>query len=43
MSSARVIGTSLATGWAAGTLAAYEALDRPPDEAVETVRRQMDE
>jgi len=43
MASARVIGTALATGWAAGTAAAFQALDRPLDEAVETIRRQMDE
>jgi hypothetical protein len=43
MSSARVIGTALATGWAAGTAAAFQALDRPLDDAVETIRRQMNE
>jgi FAD dependent oxidoreductase len=43
MSSARVIGTALATGWAAGTVAAFQALDRPLDEALETIRRQMNE
>jgi hypothetical protein len=41
MSSARVIGTALATGWAAGTAAAFQALGRPLDEAVEAVRQQM--
>ena len=41
MSSARVIGTALATGWAAGTVAAFQALNRPPGDAVETVRQQM--
>jgi hypothetical protein len=43
MTSARVIGTALATGWAAGTAAAFQALNRPLDEAVATVRRQMSE
>jgi hypothetical protein len=41
MTSARVIGTALATGWAAGTSAAFQALGRPPDEAVTIVRQQM--
>jgi hypothetical protein len=41
MSSARVIGTALATGWAAGTAAAFQAQDRPLDEAVAEIRRQM--
>ena len=41
MTSARVIGTALATGWAAGTAAAFQALDRPLDEAVATIRQQM--
>ena len=41
MTSARVIGTALATGWAAGTAAAFQAMGRPVDEAVEAVRRQM--
>lgn len=40
MTSARVIGTALGTGWAAGTAAAFEALGRPMDEAVETIRQQ---
>jgi hypothetical protein len=43
MSSARVIGTALSTGWAAGTAAAFQAMDRPLDEAVETIRRQANE
>ena len=43
MSSARVIGTALATGWAAGTVAAFQALGRPADEAVDTIRKQMDQ
>jgi hypothetical protein len=42
MSSARVIGTALATGWAAGTVAAFQALDRPVESAVETIREQME-
>ena len=41
MTSARVIGTALATGWAAGTAAAFQAQDRPLDEAVAEIRRQM--
>jgi hypothetical protein len=41
MTSARVIGTSLATGWAAGTAAAFQALGRPLDDAVATIRQQM--
>ena len=41
MSSARVIGTALATGWAAGTAAAFQATGRPIDEAVDAVRKQM--
>ena len=40
MTSARVIGTALGTGWAAGTAAAFQALGRPMDEAVETIRQQ---
>ena len=43
MTSARVIGTALATGWAAGTAAAFQALGRPLDQALETIRRQMNE
>lgn len=41
MSSARVIGTALSTGWAAGTVAACQALGRPLDDAVATIRQQM--
>jgi hypothetical protein len=41
MTSARVIGTSLATGWAAGTAAAFQAAGRPLDDAVALVRKQM--
>jgi hypothetical protein len=43
MTSARVIGTALATGWAAGTAAAFQAQGRPTEDAVETIRRQMNE
>jgi hypothetical protein len=43
MTSARVIGTALATGWAAGTAAAFQAQDRPLDEAVAEIRRQMNQ
>jgi hypothetical protein len=41
MTSARVIGTAMATGWAAGTAAAFLASDRPIDDAVALVRKQM--
>ena len=34
MTSARVIGTALATGWAAGTAAAFQAAGRSLDDAV---------
>lgn len=40
MTSARVIGTALATGWAAGTMAAFQALGRSLDEAVARARKQ---
>ena len=43
MSSARVIGTALATGWAAGAAAAGQALDRPSEEAVQAIRKQMEQ
>jgi hypothetical protein len=43
MSSARVIGTALATGWAAGTAAAFQAMGRPADEAVDAIRKQIQE
>jgi len=42
MTSARVIGTALATGWAAGTAAAFQALGRTIEEAVTTIRQQME-
>ncbi len=41
MTSARVIGTAMATGWAAGTVAAFMASGRPLDDAVALVRKQM--
>jgi hypothetical protein len=43
MSSARVIGTALATGWAAGAATASLTLGRPTEEAVETIRKQMEQ
>jgi hypothetical protein len=43
MTSARVIGTALATGWAAGTAAAYQASGRSLDGAVATIRQQMNQ
>ncbi len=42
MTSARVIGTSLATGWAAGIAAAFDASGRPLDDAVALIRKQME-
>ena len=44
MTSARVIGTALATGWAAGTAAAFQAspADRS-DDAVAQIRQQMNQ
>ncbi|MDE3066078.1 MAG: FAD-dependent oxidoreductase [Verrucomicrobiota bacterium] len=41
MTSARVIGTALATGWAAGTAAAFQASARSLEEAVTAIRRSM--
>jgi hypothetical protein len=42
MTSARVIGTALATGWAAGTAAAYPCREAGSlDEAVTLIRKQM--
>ena len=43
MTSARVIGTALATGWAAGTAAAFQAADKPLEEAIQAVRWQLDQ
>jgi hypothetical protein len=39
MTSARVIGTALATGWAAGTAAAFQVAGKSLDEAVAVIRR----
>ncbi|HTQ50142.1 MAG TPA: FAD-dependent oxidoreductase [Candidatus Acidoferrales bacterium] len=41
MTSARVIGTALATGWAAGTAAAFQAGGRPLNDAVTEIRRSL--
>jgi hypothetical protein len=41
MTSARVIGTALATGWAAGTAAAYQASNRSLEDAVTLIKKQM--
>jgi len=41
MTSARVIGTALATGWAAGTAAAFQAAGKSSDEAVAIIRKQI--
>jgi len=43
MTSARVIGTALATGWAAGTAAAFQVSGRTLDNAVELIEKQMTE
>jgi len=43
MTSARVIGTTLATGWAAGTAAAFQASGRSLDTAVAAIRQQMNQ
>jgi hypothetical protein len=43
MTSARVIGTALATGWAAGTVAAFQAAGRTLNDAVAAIRQQMNE
>lgn len=40
MTSARVIGTALATGWAAGTAAAFQAGGKSLDEAVAGIQKQ---
>jgi hypothetical protein len=42
MTSARVIGTALATGWAAGTVAACQASGKSAADAVARIRKQMD-
>ena len=41
MTSARVIGTALATGWAAGTAAAFHSSGRPLHEAIDEIRHGM--
>jgi hypothetical protein len=41
MTSARVIGTALATGWAAGTAAAFQAAGRPLEQAVALTQKQI--
>jgi hypothetical protein len=41
MTSARVIGTALATGWAVGTVAARHAAGRPLHDAVTLIRQQI--
>jgi hypothetical protein len=41
MTSARVIGTAMASGWAAGMAAAVQATGRPLEEAVKMVQDQM--
>jgi hypothetical protein len=41
MTSARVIGTALATGWGAGTAAAYQTAGKSMDEAIATVRKSL--
>lgn len=43
MTSARVIGTALATGWAAGSVSACQALGRPLEGAVAIIREQMNQ
>ncbi|MGA9450811.1 MAG: FAD-dependent oxidoreductase [Verrucomicrobiia bacterium] len=42
MTSARVIGTALATGWAAGIAAAFQASGRSLDDAVALIRKEME-
>lgn len=39
MTSARVIGTAMATGWAAGTAAAYQMAGKSVEEAIVSVRK----
>ena len=41
MTSARVIGTALASGWAAGTAAAFQAAGRSLDDAVTTIQQSL--
>jgi hypothetical protein len=42
MGSARVIGTALGTGYAAGTLAAFQAKEKSREEAIALLREQQD-
>jgi hypothetical protein len=41
MTSARVIGTALATGWAAGTATAFQNAGKPLEQAVERIRQNI--
>jgi FAD dependent oxidoreductase len=41
MTSARVIGTALATGWVAGTAAAFQAAGRPLENAVAAIQKEQ--
>jgi hypothetical protein len=41
MTSARVIGTALATGWAAGTAAAFQAAGRSLDDSVALIQKNL--
>ncbi len=41
MTSARVIGTAMATGWAAGTAAAFQASGRSLPDAIALIRKQL--
>lgn len=41
LASARVIGTCLATGWAAGSAAAFAAAGKSPAQAIARIRRQL--
>jgi hypothetical protein len=43
MTSARVIGTAVATGWAAGAASACQAQGRPLPEAIAMIREQMNQ
>ncbi len=43
MSSARVVGTAMATGWAAGTAAAFQASRRSLDDAIAAIRSHQTE
>lgn len=43
MSSARVIGTAMATGWAAGTAAALQAQRREPEDCIPILASQMNQ